>query len=93
MASPQQVSAIANTYAKRQALVQVLGLTMTEPDTDAAPVEKITATQTADIEALAHEVGANLSAFCRHLGVQSLADIPADQFSRACKELERKRQR
>lgn len=94
MSGPQQVAA-ANTFARRQSLVQVLGLTTTEPDHDGAePMrgETITESQAADIDALIDEVGADRKRFLDHFRVDSVESVRAADFGRAIKMLEAKRQ-
>jgi hypothetical protein len=89
-----QKHAIALTYAQRKSLVQVLGLTTSEPDTDGndpAAVEHITPEQAADLQALIDEVNADLGRFLKYLGVESVESIPASQFKNAVRMLERKR--
>lgn len=72
----QQREAAALTYAKRQSLVQVLGLTTTEPDTDAEDShEKISKSQAADVEAMIAEVGASLPRIYKWLSVKKIADV------------------
>jgi hypothetical protein len=91
--SAAQQNAAALSYARRQSLVQALGLTTCDPDTDAniGSAETITEKQIADIDALASEVGANKPRFLKHLDVEKFSEIRADQYSYAIKELERKR--
>jgi hypothetical protein len=86
----------ALTYARRQALVQVLGLTVTDDDTDGADAkaaDKLTDAQVADLYALADEVKANLPKFLKYMGVEALSDIPATDYPRAVSALEKKRSR
>jgi len=89
--SDQQKVASALSFARRQSLVQVLGLTMTEPDTDANDPTTITAGQCADLEALSDEVGADVGKFLKYLGVEMLDDIRAVDYSAAVAALEKKR--
>jgi hypothetical protein len=94
--SGAQATAAALTYASRQSLVQVLGLTVTDDDVDGADpksAEKITEGQIADLYALADEVKADLPKFLKYMGVGALSDIPASDYSRAVTALERKRSR
>jgi hypothetical protein len=92
--SEQQKVASALTFARRQSLVQVLGLTVTDPDEDGgeADYERISAGQVADIEALISEVGADDKRFLKFMKVECLEDILASHYSMAVKALERKRQ-
>lgn len=81
--SEQQKHASALTYARRQSLVQVLGLTMTEPDTDGANPEPITAAQADDLRDLIEECGANLTRFLKWAKIERLEDLPARDFESA----------
>lgn len=89
----QQKVAAALTYARRQSLIQVLGLTTTDPDTDAASTETVTAAQVADLKALRMEVAANEVKFLAFLGVERYEDIKAAEYGRAVAALEAKRSR
>lgn len=81
--SEQQKHAAALTYARRQSLIQVLGLTTTEPDTDGANPEPITQQQADDLRALIQEVGANLTRFLKWAKIQRLEDLPARDYESA----------
>jgi len=91
--SAVQRTASALTYARRQSLVQALGLTTTEPDTDAGmrDSDPITEEQAADLESLLTEVKANRNKFLDFVGVKALSDIPQSQYVAAVRALERKR--
>lgn len=94
--SPAQKNGAALTYARRQSLVQVLGITTADEDTDGrapASTEKITDSQAADLKSLADEVKADVSKFLLHLKVPDLESIPASRYSEAVRLLERKRRR
>ena len=90
MSGPQKVAS-ALTYARRQSLVQVLGLTTTEPDTDAASTDTITAEQVERLELMISESGADRQRFTRYLEVSELAEIRAVDFAAAVAALEAKR--
>lgn len=95
MSGPQK-AASALTFAKRQSLVQVLGLTMTDDDNDAQgepeiDAPKVTADQAANLEVLAEDVGADKQKFLRYVGHATFADIPAADHRRAVQLLESKR--
>jgi hypothetical protein len=81
--SEQQKHASALTYARRQSLVQVLGLTTTEPDTDAANPEPITQDQADDLRELIEAAGANLTRFLRWAKIERLEDLPARDYESA----------
>jgi len=91
--SEQQKHAAALTYARRQSLIQVLGLTTTDPDTDGAggrAPETITAEQVEALEDLIAEVKADKAKFLRWLRVERLEDVPVSQFQPAVQALRRK---
>lgn len=76
--SDQQKVAAALTYARRQSLIQALGLTTTDADTDGPRVdEKVSAEQVSELEGLIAETGANLERFLTFMGVKSLDEITA----------------
>ena len=81
--SEQQKHASALTYARRQSLVQVLGLTTTEPDTDGAKIEPITQEQADDLRALIESEGAKLTRFLKWAKVERLEDLPARDYESA----------
>ena len=97
--SSSQKGAATLTQAKRQALVQALGLIVGDHDTDdmggyskpSGP--KITEHQAANIEAFIDELGADRQAFLAYIGVERIADIPVSEFQRAIKALEAKREK
>lgn len=81
--SEQQKHASALTYARRQSLVQVLGLTTTEPDTDGAKVEPVTQEQADDLRALIEGEGASLTRFLKWAKIERLEDLPARDYESA----------
>ena len=87
--SGAQKAASALTYAKRQALVQVLGITTAEPDNDASNDESCTKEQKAKIEALIQESGADRERFVTYMGC-AIIDIPQRDFHVAVTALEAK---
>lgn len=91
--SEQQKAAAALSYARRQSLVQVLGLTTCDPDTDgsAGASDTITDSQEADLEALMQEVHADRLRFLKYMEVESLGEIRAVDFASAVAALEAKR--
>lgn len=86
-----QRNAAALTYAKRQSLVQVLGVTTCDQDTDAQSADTITDQQAADLQAKMEEVGANKDRFLKYMKVEQLSDIRACDFGAAVNALESKR--
>ncbi len=105
MMSEAQQYASTLTYAKRQSLVQALGLTTADSDVDGADMaqivhgaapsvggpDRVTEEQAANLRALAEEVGADRERFLKFFGIASLADMPAARFHEAVKMLEGKR--
>jgi len=91
--SGAQKHAAALTYARRQSLVQVLGLATADDDLDGAtpPPQPITPSQAADIDALLDESGADRQAFLDWLGVESVEAIPSSRHAEVVNALERKR--
>ena len=93
MIGPQK-SAAAVTFARRQSLVQALGLTTTDQDTDGGPptvTVPITEHQAANLQALIDETKTDLKKFLAWVGVEKLSDVPSSRFPDAIKFLERKR--
>lgn len=90
--SDQQKHAAALTYARRQSLVQVLGLTTTDPDTDAAPDEspRITDAQVVELEDLIAEAKVDGLRFLAWLNLRALSELPARRFDEAKAVLKRK---
>ena len=81
--SEQQKHASALTYARRQALVQVLGLTTKEPDTDGGNPEPISQEQADDLRALIEQAGAKLTRFLKWAKIERLEDLPARDYESA----------
>jgi hypothetical protein len=81
------------TYLQRMTLKAALGLAASVDDDGKSANDgaKISDEQLATITALAEDVGANKEAFCKYLKVESLSDILAVNFKRACDALEAKR--
>lgn len=88
--SSQQKHAAALTYSRRQSLIQVLGLTTTDPDTDGASDERITEQQAYAIEDLIRESGADRARFLSYMGVASVGEIAARDYQKATTALRRK---
>lgn len=91
--SDQQRFGAALTFAKRQTLISVLGLALTDPE---APGEGSDPTlvdedQAAKLKALAEEVKADAAKFLAYLGVESFGAIPAARYGEAVAALEQKR--
>lgn len=93
----------AATYARRYSLAAITGLYQDDDDGNAASntkpaqIAKVTAKQAADLQALADEVGADVSAFLSYVSthlrteIKKWADIPATAFDNCVAELNKKR--
>ena len=73
--SGQQEVAAALTYARRQSLIQALGLTTCDPDSDNAPREPIGPDMVAKIEKALADTGSDVPKYLAFAGVASLAEI------------------
>lgn len=95
--SEAQKYGAAMTYAQRYSLIQALGLTTCDEDSDGnppAPTAKITEAQLANLEAMIDDIGGiNRPVLLSYFGVETLSDLPAVKFKWAIAELERKRQK
>ena len=80
------------SYARRQSLVQALGLTSADEDRDgAAPRdEPITPAQLSQLEDWLAESGADREKFLKWAGVESLDQMPASMFGNAVAALKKK---
>lgn len=89
--SSQQKHAAALTYARRQSLIQVLGLTTTEPDTDGAGDALLSDQQRASVEQWLRDSGADLEKFLAYMGVSTVDEIKAHDFTKAISALRAKK--
>ena len=93
-ATAAQSAGAALTYARRQSLVQALGLTTCDPDIDGASPDQratITAQQAADIGVLIDEVKADKGRLLKCFGVDRIEDLPQACFRPALNMLQSKR--
>ena len=96
-ASPQQRIGVADTYAKRYSMTSGLGVPTCDQDddgNDTASGEKITESQAANVQTLLDELvpGKESQAkFRRWMGVETLAEIPANRLQEAISAIESKR--
>lgn len=91
MSSQQKVGA-ARKYGERLSLIQALGITTADTDTDAAEEhQRITPQQADDLLALADEVGINKPKFLKWLKAGDFSEILASQYANAVRTLEDKR--
>lgn len=89
----QEVGA-SDTYGMRRSFLSVLGMAPTD-DNDAdqppAPADLVSQEQAANIRALAGEVGADLGAFLKWIGADSIEEMRAVDYEKAVRGLEQKR--
>lgn len=91
-----QEIASAVTYLERYTLKAALGLAASHDDDSIAAGSKdqgglISDAQLKQLTDLAAEVGADVGKACRHLKIETLADLPASRFNSAMQALEAKR--
>lgn len=89
--SEQQKFAAALSYARRMSLIQVLGITTADPDTDGANPTTITKDQIAELRQMAEEVAADMSKFLQYIKYDTLEEIRASDFNMAREALRSKR--
>lgn len=88
--SSQQRYGAALTFAKRQSLIQVLGLTTTEHDTDGASDQRVTEEQIHTIEEWLTSSGADRKAFLKYMNAEKVPTIFARDFQKAIAALKAK---
>lgn len=90
--SVAQDHAATLTYARRQSLIQALGLVTADEDTDAMKKadEPITPAQLSQLEDWLAESGADREKFLKWAGVESLDQMPASMFGNAVAALRKK---
>jgi hypothetical protein len=81
------------TYGRRYLLGMIFNLVIGEDNdgNDASAGDMITQEQLTELIVLADEVGADKAAFCKYMGIDSFAALPAKNFGRAVTALNRKR--
>lgn len=87
------------SFISRRLLCAIWGITIVEDDKDGnAPYEKITATQVADLRALAEEVKKKnetaadvLKAFCGYMKIDAIENLPASGYKSAVSAFEKRR--
>jgi hypothetical protein len=94
-AKPQELGS-ALTYARRYSLSALVCIA-SEEDDDANAASKsgngqhVTAEQVEKLIGMVNEVGADLAAYCKHLGVDGLPELPASRYAEAVAQLDAKR--
>jgi len=96
--SDAQKHGAALTYAMRQALKQVLGLPIADPDMDGADWDVVDEGQAANIQALIEEIGLDkspnrMAKFLAHFKIDSIEDLKAGQYREAVLLLQKARAR
>lgn len=86
-----QKYAAALTYAKRQSLIQILGLTTCDPDPDGAQGATVSQEQARTLKAKITEIGVNEQRFLAIYDIKSVTELPADLYNAAIRALEMKR--
>ena len=81
--SSQQRHAAALTYARRQSLIQVLGLTTTDKDTDGASEQKVSEEQIHKIEEWLADSGADRARFLSYMRATAVGEIFARDYMKA----------
>ena len=85
------------TFCERHLLIKVCGATLVDDDDGNAgagvgpSAERITESQTADLEALITEVGSTVPEFLKVAQIRRLEDLPVSRFRGAVRMLEHKR--
>lgn len=90
-----QISGSAHSYGMRYSLIQVLGLTTADEDTDGsgAGPEFLNEDQADQLDSLMNEVKVNRPKFLEVLGVKSISEVTVDKLPYAIRLLEEKRRR
>lgn len=93
--SEQQKYGAALMYAKRQTLIDVLGLTTCDQDTPDTPppgsLEPISGKEAADLESMIEEVGADKRKFLKLYGVSKVEELTRHNLAGALAVLEQRR--
>ena len=90
--SAAQKAAAGKNFARRQTLIDVLGLTTADVDDDAVPQDDspVTQEQAATLLDLSESVGADVGRFCVYMRIANLSDLPAREYDRAVMALKAK---
>jgi hypothetical protein len=82
------------SYGRRYLLCAIFNIITEGQDTDgAAQVDLVNDEQVMSLNDFAIEVKANVAAFCKYLGIEKLADLPAARYEEAMGELRKKLKR
>lgn len=91
--SPAQKFGNIETYCRRLSFIQVTGIRVGDPDTDATPGAKISTDQSFTIESLITESGADRVRFLKFMKTDSIESIPASEYDRAINCLNEKKRK
>lgn len=95
--SEQQKYGAALTYARRQALVQVLGLTTTDQDNDGGATQtnhdKINSSQAAQLSAMIDDTATDMEQWLKYYDVERVGDLPVSKFQAALNQLNKKKEK
>lgn len=80
------------SYAQRRLLCMIFNITIADEDDDGQAAAKISEKEIAILNEWITESGADLFKFLQYMGVDSLADIPARDMTKAVSALQLKRQ-
>lgn len=90
-----QAAGSTSTYLQRMTLKASLGLAASDDDDGRASGSEdhspISDEQAAQIRKLIEETRTDIARFCKHMGIESIPDLPASRFDFAKKQLEAKR--
>lgn len=93
--SSAQKAAATLTFARRYSLIQALGLTTGEQDTDDntphEPAKPITESQAMTLDSLIDDAKADKAKFLAYYGIQAVHELPADRYQEAVRMLEQRR--
>lgn len=85
-----QAMGSTTSYGRRYTMCMLLNIVTVGEDDDATSAEFVTHEQAVEIDVLARKVGANIPAFLKWIGAESIQEIPAKNYAKAMKELKRK---
>lgn len=81
------------SYGQRRLICMVFNVTIADEDDDGQGIQKISGQELEILNDFILSAGADFDLFLQYMEVESLADIPANQFSKALSALQLKRKR